>query len=51
MDDGAAKLGMHFVAMGPEELAKQMDKDVVNSTFAEPGKMAASLRSPITRRT
>lgn len=26
---------MHFVAMGPEELAKQMDKDVVNSTFAE----------------
>ena len=32
---GAAKLGMHFVAMGPEELAKQMDKDVVNSTFAE----------------
>ena len=32
---GAAKLGMHFVAMGPEELAKQMDQKVVQSTFAE----------------
>ena len=32
---GAAKLGMHFVAMGPEELAKQMDQEVVQSTFAE----------------
>ena len=29
------KLGMHFVAMGPEELAKQMDQEVVQSTFAE----------------
>ena len=32
---GAAKLGMHFVAMGPEELARQMDQAVVKSTFAE----------------
>ena len=32
---GAAKLGMHFVAMGPEELPKQMDQEVVQSTFAE----------------
>ena len=32
---GAAKLGMHFVAMGPEELARQMDQAVVQSTFAE----------------
>lgn len=32
---GAAKLGMHFVAMGPEELAKQMDQEVVQSTFTE----------------
>ena len=32
---GAAKLGMHFVAMGPEELAKQMDQQVVKSTFEE----------------
>ena len=32
---GASKLGMHFVAMGPEELAKQMDQEVVQSTFAE----------------
>ena len=26
---------MHFVAMRPEELAKQMDQEVVQSTFAE----------------
>jgi ornithine carbamoyltransferase len=32
---GAAKMGMHFVAMGPEELAKEMDKDLLNRVFAE----------------
>ena len=32
---GAAKMGMHFVAMGPEELAKEMDKDLINRVFAE----------------
>ncbi|MEF9922128.1 MAG: ornithine carbamoyltransferase [Anaerovoracaceae bacterium] len=26
---GCAKMGMHFVAYGPEELAKEVDKDVV----------------------
>ena len=32
---GAAKMGMHFVAMGPEELAKEMDKELVKRVFAE----------------
>ena len=32
---GAAKLGMHFVALGPETLAKQMDSAVVRAAFAE----------------
>ena len=32
---GAAKMGMHFVAMGPEELAMEMDKDLINRVFAE----------------
>ncbi|MBE6995438.1 MAG: ornithine carbamoyltransferase [Ruminococcaceae bacterium] len=32
---GAAKMGMHFVAMGPEKLAKEMDKDLINRVFAE----------------
>ena len=32
---GAAKMGMHFVAMGPEQLAKEMDKDLINRVFAE----------------
>lgn len=31
---GAAKMGMHFVAIGPEELAKQMDPKVIETTFA-----------------
>ena len=29
---GAAKMGMHFVACGPEELAIQIDKDVISAT-------------------
>ena len=32
---GAAKMGMHFVAMGPESLAKEMDKELVQRVFAE----------------
>lgn len=31
---GCAKMGMHFVAYGPDELAKQMDKDVIAKTQA-----------------
>ena len=31
---GAAKMGMHFVGLGPEELAKQMDPEIIKSTFA-----------------
>ncbi len=31
---GAAKMGMHFVALGPESLAKEMDQRVVKETFA-----------------
>ncbi len=31
---GAAKMGMHFVAMGPEELAKEMDKNLLERVFA-----------------
>ena len=31
---GAAKMGMHFVAMGPEELAKEMDQDLIRRVFA-----------------
>jgi len=31
---GAAKMGMHFVAMGPEQLAKEMDKDLIQRVFA-----------------
>ena len=31
---GAAKMGMHFVAMGPEELAKEMDRDLIQRVFA-----------------
>jgi len=37
---GCAKMGMHFVAYGPEELAKQLDQDVldrVGETAAETG--------------
>ena len=32
---GAAKMGMHFVAMGPESLAKEMDKNLIKRVFAE----------------
>jgi len=32
---GAAKMGMHFVALGPEELAREMDKDLIKRVFAE----------------
>ena len=32
---GAAKLGMHFVAMGPEELAKQMDQQVADVIYGD----------------
>ena len=31
---GAAKMGMHFVALGPEMLAKEMDQDLIKRTFA-----------------
>ena len=31
---GAAKMGMHFVALGPESLAREMDQAVVQSAFA-----------------
>jgi len=31
---GCAKMGMHFVAYGPKELADQIDKDIVASTQA-----------------
>ena len=37
---GCAKMGMHFVAYGPEVLAEQMDKDIiarVNEVAAETG--------------
>ena len=34
---GCAKMGMHFVAYGPDELAAQMDKDII----AEVNKVAA----------
>ena len=32
---GAAKMGMHFVAMGPESLAKEMDQELLKRVFAE----------------
>lgn len=31
---GAAKMGMHFVAMGPKELADQMDQHLLERVFA-----------------
>ena len=31
---GAAKMGMHFVALGPEKLAKEMDQALVSRVFA-----------------
>ncbi len=37
---GCAKMGMHFVAYGPDELAKEMDKEVIekaNAVCAETG--------------
>ena len=30
---GAAKMGMHFVGLGPKSLAEEMDQQVVKSTF------------------
>ncbi|MCI2055520.1 MAG: ornithine carbamoyltransferase [Oscillibacter sp.] len=30
---GAAKMGMHFVGLGPESLAKEMDQKIVKETF------------------
>jgi ornithine carbamoyltransferase len=30
---GAAKMGMHFVAIGPEKLAREMDRQVIETTF------------------
>ena len=32
---GAAKMGMHFVGLGPQELAQQMDQELVKRVFAE----------------
>ncbi len=32
---GAAKMGMHFVGLGPQELARQMDQELVKRVFAE----------------
>ena len=29
---GAAKMGMHFVGIGPDQLAKEMDQEIVRST-------------------
>ena len=31
---GAAKMGMHFVGIGPEKLAREMAPEIVKSTFA-----------------
>ena len=31
---GAAKMGMHFVGLGPQELAKEMDGTLVKRVFA-----------------
>ena len=31
---GAAKMGMHFVGIGPDSLAKEMDQEIVRSTAA-----------------
>ena len=31
---GAAKMGMHFVGIGPEKLAREMDPEIVKTTFA-----------------
>lgn len=31
---GAAKMGMHFVGIGPEKLAKEMDPEIIKTTFA-----------------
>ncbi|HAQ40391.1 MAG TPA: ornithine carbamoyltransferase [Clostridiales bacterium] len=30
---GCAKMGMHFVAFGPEELSSQLDKDAINKVY------------------
>ena len=31
---GAAKMSMHFVGIGPEQLAREMDPEIVKTTFA-----------------
>ena len=31
---GCAKMGMHFVGIGPEKLAKEMDPEIIKTTFA-----------------
>lgn len=38
---GCAKMGMHFVAYGPDELAQQMDRDVIAKTKAVAEKTGA----------
>ncbi len=38
---GCAKMGMHFVAYGPDELAEQMDQDVIARTRAVAEKTGA----------
>lgn len=38
---GAAKMGMHFVALGPQELARQMDQELIKRAFAEARKNGA----------
>ena len=40
---GAAKMGMHFVGLGPQELAKEMDHELVQRVFAEACKNGALL--------
>ena len=40
---GAAKMGMHFVGLGPQELAKEMDHELVQRVFAEARKNGALL--------
>lgn len=46
---GCAKMGMHFVAYGPEELAKEIDQDVlkrVNEVAAETGAVIEVASAP-----
>lgn len=46
---GCAKMGMHFVAYGPEELAKEIDQDVLkraNEVAAETGAVIEVASTP-----